>query len=423
MKLSIFGNRFTRDSGIVALMDDLGSAAIENPDMIMMGGGNPGRLPEAEAIFQRRLEHVMADPQLRHELFGLYQAPQGNRDFCEQVAALLKQQFGWPLGAKNIAVSNGSQSAFFILFNMFAGKMPDGSSRSIHLPLTPEYLGYADSGLSENFFSATRPEIEILDDHMFKYHVDFSRLNISEQTGALCASRPTNPTGNVLTDEEVAHLDSMARQLDIPLILDNAYGLPFPNILFTDATPHWNENTIVVMSLSKLGLPGVRTGIIVAREDIIRAYATANGIVSLACGNIGPAIATELFRTGEILKLAQDHIPPFYLARARKAVRRFREKLADLPFHIHKPEGAFFLWLWFEDLPISSQELYQRLKKRGALVVPGHHCFFGLEEDWPHRHECIRVSYVQNEESVRRGIEIIADEVRRVYSECDRPAA
>jgi len=258
---------------------------------------------------------------------------------------------------------------------------------------------------------------------MFKYHVDFSRLNISEQTGALCASRPTNPTGNVLTDEEVAHLDSMARQLDIPLILDNAYGLPFPNILFTDATPHWNENTIVVMSLSKLGLPGVRTGIIVAREDIIRAYATANGIVSLACGNIGPAIATELFRTGEILKLAQDHIPPFYLARARKAVRRFREKLADLPFHIHKPEGAFFLWLWFEDLPISSQELYQRLKKRGALVVPGHHCFFGLEEDWPHRHECIRVSYVQNEESVRRGIEIIADEVRRVYSECDRPAA
>jgi len=152
MKLSIFGNRFTRDSGIVALMDDLGSAAIENPDMIMMGGGNPGRLPEAEAIFQRRLEHVMADPQLRHELFGLYQAPQGNRDFCEQVAALLKQQFGWPLGAKNIAVSNGSQSAFFILFNMFAGKMPDGSSRSIHLPLTPGIPGLCRQWFERKFF-------------------------------------------------------------------------------------------------------------------------------------------------------------------------------------------------------------------------------------------------------------------------------
>jgi valine--pyruvate aminotransferase len=62
------------------------------------------------------------------------------------------------------------------------------------------------------------------------------------------------------------------------------------------------------------------------------------------------------------------------------------------------------------------QVLYQRLKERGVLVVPGHHCFFGLEEDWPHRHECIRVSYVQDEDAVRRGIELITDEVRKTYA-------
>ena len=55
MELSAFGEKFTRDSGIVSLMDDLGSALLENPDMIMMGGGNPGRLPEAEAVFRRNL--------------------------------------------------------------------------------------------------------------------------------------------------------------------------------------------------------------------------------------------------------------------------------------------------------------------------------------------------------------------------------
>ncbi|NNJ66363.1 MAG: valine--pyruvate transaminase, partial [Xanthomonadales bacterium] len=97
-------------------------------------------------------------------------------------------------------------------------------------------------------------------------------------------------------------------------------------------------------------------------------------------------------------------------------VVRFRKQLEGLPFHIHRPEGAFFLWLWFEGLPVSSEELYRRLKARGVLVVPGHHCFFGLEEDWPHRHECIRVSYVQDEETVRRGIAVIADEVRRVFA-------
>ena len=206
MKLSVFGEKFTRNSGIVELMDDLGSAQLENPDMIMMGGGNPGRLAEAEAIFQQRLEAVMADPEKRHRLFGLYQSPRGDTEFRSEIATFLKNQFGWKLSANNVAISNGSQSAFFILLNMFAGEMPDGSRQSIHLPLTPEYLGYADSGLSEESFSATRPEIELLEDHLFKYHVDFSRLELGEQAGALCVSRPTNPTGNVLTDEEVAHL-------------------------------------------------------------------------------------------------------------------------------------------------------------------------------------------------------------------------
>ena len=415
MKLSKFGSKFTRDSGIVELMDDLGNALLENPEMIMMGGGNPGRLPEAEAIFQCCLEQVMQDTDQRHRLFGLYQSPQGDAEFRERVAAFLKEQFGWDLSERNIAISNGSQSAFFILFNMFAGRMADGGSRTIHLPLSPEYLGYADNGLSGEFFSATRPEIELMEDRLFKYRVDFSSLNLDEGVGALCASRPTNPTGNVLTDGEIEHLDELARQMDIPLILDGAYGLPFPNIMFADAKPFWNENTILVLSLSKLGLPGVRTGIIVAREEVIHAYANANGIVSLACGNIGPAIATELFRTGDILRLANEHIPAFYRLRAQKAVHRFRKHLDGLPFHIHKPEGAFFLWLWFEGLPITSQELYLRLKQRGVLIVPGHHSFFGLDQEWPHRHECIRVSYVQDEDAVGKGIEIIADEARAVY--------
>jgi valine--pyruvate aminotransferase len=415
MKLSNFGEKFASDSGIVGLMDDLGNALLRNPDMIMMGGGNPGRLPEMEAVFQRRLESIMDDPAARHALFGRYQSPAGDRPFRECVADLLSDQFGWRLGADNVAISNGSQSAFFTLFNLFAGRMPDGGQRRIHLPLTPEYLGYADSGLGEGFFAATRPEIERLEGDLFKYHVDFSRLQLDEGSGALCVSRPTNPTGNVVTDGEIAQLDALAREREIPLIIDGAYGLPFPNILFTEARPHWNDNTILVLSLSKLGLPGVRTGIVVAREEIVHAFANANGILNLACGNIGPAIAMELFRSGEILELGRDIVRPFYKARAQAAVDAFREHLAGLPFRIHKPEGAFFLWLWFEGLPIGSQVLYERLKQRGVLVVPGHHCFFGLEDDWPHRHECIRVSYVQEPESVRVGIAIIAEEVGRAF--------
>ena len=417
MKLSKFGNKFCVPTGIVELMDDLGTALNENPNMIFMGGGNPGRIPEAEAIFKTRLESVMADPQQLHSLMGIYQSPQGDKIFRQQIASLLKKEFGWDLSERNIAISNGSQSAFFILYNMLAGAMPDGTHRSIHLPLAPEYIGYGDIGLTERFFTATRPDIELMDDSLFKYHVDFTQLRVTEQTAALCVSRPTNPTGNVLTDDEVEHLDQIAQAADIPLIIDGAYGLPFPSILFNDAKPHWNDNTILVLSLSKLGLPGVRTGIIVAREEIVQAYSNANTVVNLACGNLGPTLARELFNTGEILTLSNRLIKPFYQQRAQQAVDWFRAELKGLPYRIHSPEGAIFLWLWFAGLPISSQELYERLKKRGVLIVPGHNFFPGMNSEWRHQQECIRVSYAGDGNVVRQGIEIIAQEVAKAYGD------
>jgi len=298
---------------------------------------------------------------------------------------------------------------------MFAGSMPNGDYHSIHLPLSPEYIGYKDIGVNENFFTATRPSIELLDDNLFKYHVDFSTLALSDKTAAMCVSRPANPTGNVLTDDEINHLDELAKEKNIPLIIDGAYGLPFPNIIFTEATPHWNQNTILTLSLSKMGLPGLRTGIVIANEEVIEKYTNVNTIVNLSCGSLGPALAKELFKTGEIVSITQDYIKPFYQERANKAANWFRQYLGNLPYRIHKPEGAIFLWLWFKDLPITSHELYQRLKIRGVLVVPGDDFFVGIDDEWSHKRECLRVSYVQPELQVKQGIQIISEEVMKAY--------
>lgn len=417
LKLSRFGQKLCTDAGIVTLMDDLGEALRVNPEMIFMGGGNPARIPAMEQAFASALDATLANPRDAHELLGLYQPPQGDAQLLDAIADLLNHEYGWAIARDNIALSNGSQAAFFVLFNLFAGDYADGSNKKIQLPLTPEYLGYSDLGISEDFFTATRPSIELLDDGFFKYHVDFDELKITSETGALCVSRPTNPTGNVISDEELTKLDTLARAHQVPFIVDGAYGTPFPNILFVDAQPHWNSNTILVLSLSKLGLPGARTGIVIADPAIIQAFAKANTILSLATGNFGPAVARHLLRDGKILRLSREVVAPFYRTRMEMAVARFKSALGDLPCLIHKPEGAIFLWLWFKDLPISSELLYQRLKTRGVLVVSGHHFFPGLAEDWPHRHECIRVTYCQEPETVARGAAIIADEVRRVYRE------
>jgi valine--pyruvate aminotransferase len=231
----------------------------------------------------------------------------------------------------------------------------------------------------------------------------------------MCVSRPTNPSGNVLTDQECQRLDQLARHNNVPLLLDNAYGTPFPHIIFNDVNPFWNDNTIVCMSLSKLGLPGVRTGIVIANEDIIRMLSNMTAITSLAPGGVGPVVVNELLRQGQLNSLCDDVIRPFYQTRCELAVTWLQQAIADDRLHIHLPEGAIFLWLWFEGLSISSSDLYQELKREGLLVVPGRYFFPGQPPDNVHAEQCLRMNYVQSEADLRKGIDILARVLKRYW--------
>lgn len=411
MEFSQFGEKFRSECGILTLMDDLGKAA-QKPGTIMLGGGNPSRIPQIEKYFRRKMMDLLEDENSFETTIGTYSGPEGAATFVTELATFFRKQYGWQIGPEHVALTNGSQTAFFLLFNMLAGKFPDGTQRKILLPLAPEYIGYEDVGIDQSLFVSFKPEIEFLDGRFFKYHVDFNALQIDRSINAICVSRPTNPTGNVLTEDEILQLSALAKQHDIPLIIDNAYGLPFPGIIFSDVTPHWEPHIILSMSLSKLGLPGVRTGILVAHPDIISTIKGMNAVISLAPNSFGPQLALDTLRSGEILHISKNIIRPHYKAKVDQAIAWCHEAFAGLDYYIHTPEGAIFLWLWFQNLSISTQTLYEKLKDEGVVVVPGQHFFPGLEEAWPHKDACIRVSYAADADSVKKGIGIIANLVR-----------
>ncbi|MGI9228617.1 MAG: valine--pyruvate transaminase [Gammaproteobacteria bacterium] len=415
VELSEFAKRFHADAAIVQLMDDLGDALTNNPVQAMLGGGNPDCIPQVQATFQGCMQRLAADAPRFATVIGDYGPPQGDPAFISALAEMLSEQYGWDIGPDNIALTAGSQSAFFILFNILGGGFSGGRHKRILLPIVPEYIGYGDVGLSDDLFVARQPRIEKYPDQMFKYHPDFDQLKISDDIGAICVSRPTNPTGNVLTNEEVAGLDELAKQHDIPLIIDNAYGIPFPNIIFRDIKMIWNENIILSMSLSKLGLPGARTGIVIARPDLISVIKGINGVINLSLGNLGPALVLDLIRNDELSQVC-DTIRSWYLSKAQRTVALLHDKLAGLDYYIHQLEGALFIWLWFPELPISSRELYQRLKQRGMLILAGEPFFPGLQTDWPHSRQCIRLSYPRPDAEIEAGIDILADELRKLSS-------
>ena len=419
-EFSNFGRQLGCGSGIEELMDDLGHAlASGGADVKMLGGGQPARIPEMNEVWRRRLEEMMEESGGLDRALTSYDPPRGNPRFLKAIAELFREQFGWNIGPENVAVTSGGQTAFYFLFNLLAGRMPDGTDKKILLPLVPEYIGYASQGMSGEMFRAVTPLIEKTGPHEFKYRVDFDRLEVAPDVAAICASRPTNPTGNVLTDEEVARLSLLAKKHGIPLIIDNAYGAPFPGIIFTDATPFWDEHVILTFSLSKIGLPGTRTGIVIGPPDIIRALGSMSAIAGLSNPSTGQQIVLPLIESGEILSLSKDVVRPFYEEKCKLARAEARKAFGeDIDWFMHRSEGALFLWLWFPELPITSRELYERLKKREVLVIPGNCFFFGNDDaDWRHRNECIRVSYAMDEAVVRDGLRIIAEEVRACLAE------
>ena len=413
MKVSRFADRFSSSAGIVRLMDDLGSAMAGN-DMLMLGGGNPAHIPEVQQYFHERLQRLLDRPAELAKVIGNYDSPAGEEQFITALCQFFKEKHGWHITEDNIVLSCGSQSAFFMLFNMFAGEFSDGRMKKVLLPMAPEYIGYSDLGLSDDMFISIKPRIDQYAAHRFKYHVDFDELHLDDSIGAICVSRPSNPTGNVLTEDEMTRLMQLSEQRQIPLIIDGAYGLPFPNILFEEVKPVWNENTILCLSLSKLGLPGTRTGIVIASSEITEYLKSMNAIINLAQGSFGAALAYDLINSGDIEPVCKNIIKPFYQQRAVKTLELIDQNFTGFEYFVHKPEGAIFLWLWFPEMTISSEVLYQRLKQRGVLVLSGHHFFPGLEQDWLHTQQCIRITYSQAEQDVEQAIKIIAEEVSNV---------
>lgn len=428
-RFSDFGTKLCGHSGILQLMDDLGKPLPKDMPSYQLGGGNPAQIPAIAAMYRAQMEKILANGTEFDDVIGRYDAPQGRTAFIEAVASYLSHEYGWNIGPENVAITNGSQSACFYLFNLFSGTYTNGkkaTKKKLLFPLVPEYIGYADQGIESGTFVSIPSHFEPLADNTFKYHVHFDLLETylqkHDDVSAMCVSRPTNPTGNVLTDKEISRLSALAEQYDIPLIVDNAYGLPWPDIIFTEnATPTWNEHIVLSMSLSKIGLPSLRTGIIIAKKEIVTALGNLNAIAALASGSLGQAIAGPLIKSGELVRAAKTIVRPFYQEKSDATVGWIKKYCAGGDFAVHKNEGSIFLWLLMNDLAVPTKEFYHILKKRGVIVVPGEYFFFGAPDDGstppveahPHYDKCLRLNYARPPEEVEQGIKIIAEEYFR----------
>lgn len=423
-------------------MNDIGEAVALRPDLLALGGGNPAAIPEMQALWRKSAADFLADAAAFDKALVCYDAPQGDPAFVDAFARLFAERFGLPTTAKNVAVVGGAQLGVFCLLNLLAGRTRDGRRRKTLIPASPEYVGYADMGVEPDFFVACPAKITFPnpnDPQIFKYVVDFEvveRAVAENEIGAILVSRPTNPSGNVLRRDELVRLDALAERIGAWLIVDSAYGGPFPGIVENETeldSVFWGRRTILTFSLSKIGLPGLRTGFVVAPEEIVERLAAITAIVGLTNGALGQRIARPFFENGEILRASREIVRPYYRRRRAAAIEALFDELrrVGVDGRLHASEGAFFLWLWTPELKSGSKTLYRNLKERGVLAIPGDEFFYGLDDGGKaerdpiyeaHRSQSLRISFSGAENVVERGVRIIAETLAETIAADSRKA-
>ncbi|TGL44855.1 valine--pyruvate transaminase [Leptospira perdikensis] len=405
---SLWATRLRQNQGIRSLMEDLGQVT-GHPDEILLGGGNPAHIPEAEEIFAECFLTLAKDP-LLNALLGDYQAPIGNDRFRSLAAEYLSSHLDASLTKDNIAFLNGSQNAYSYLLNIHSGKMTDGSFKKILLPIVPEYIGYADQSIEADAFIATKPEVIPTGNHRFRYGLNKNDFDLSE-VGCVALSRPTNPTGNVLSLTDLDWIESKTKKRSLPLLIDLAYGNPFPNLIGEEEPVTYRDGRTLSFSFSKIGLPGVRLGIIVSNPETIQTLSSYAAVGNLAVGNLGVYMMEILFRKDILPLLSKNVLRPFYDKKRELAISIFESTFQKLgvEYEIHDPMGGFFLWIRFPNLSISNHKLYHLCKDKRLFIVSGHYFFPGLNSDFSHTQDCIRLTYCRKEEELARGAHILAE--------------
>jgi valine--pyruvate aminotransferase len=399
-------------SGLRLIMEDIATSmgTATERTWLNLGIGNPASIPEVGDTWRRVIAEALADD------FGAvsckYGPSRGLPELVDAIVGYFNRHYGWRISPANVVVGPGSQMLCFIAAALFTGPGKTRDTRLV-LPMTPDYTGYQGLSLTPGGITGVDPVLLRRDERSFRYLFDFPALQRLTDVGLMLLSSPSNPTGRCARPDELRDLVSAAEAHDVPLVIDNAYGAPFPRIGEATTSPLWHDRVVNVFSLSKTGLPGERLGFAIADERHIDPIVSfmANSVLH-APQLVQSALARAL--NSDILdSIVASVIGPFYAQRRKFVEAALLESLPrDVSWRLHAEEGGMFFWVWVDEEWFDDLELYAALKNRGVFIVPGRYFFTGNEHSpnlGSHARQCFRISVTPDTDTLTAGIEVIAE--------------
>jgi aspartate/methionine/tyrosine aminotransferase len=237
--------------------------------------------------------------------------------------------------------------------------------------------------------------VPLKEENEFRMSPDDIEAAITDKTRLIIINSPQNPTGSVLTTDEVKRIYEIAKKHDIYVYSDEIYArMNYEPIGFASPSiyDHCKEHVILSNGFSKaFAMTGWRLGTLIGPAKVIERMAALLQTTS-SC------VSTFVQRAGiEAIRGSQEAVTNMmaeYQAR--------RDLLVDGLNRVKgvtclKPGGAFYVFPNITGTGLSSDQVVEKLMSAGVVTLPGH-CFGQHGEGY------IRLCYATSRENIQQGL-------------------
>ena len=322
-----------------------------------------------------------------------YTPASGIMEAREAVAGFVSRTLKTDVDPTDVVIVPGSKNV--LLFTLFACVEPGDE---VILP-DPGYPAYASQ---VSFIGAVPKLVTLREETGFRMDLDQLASLVTPKTRMLIINTPQNPTGGILTEEDVKFVCELAHKHDLLVVSDEiysqlVYGFHHVSPL---SQPGMRERTVLMDGLSKsYAMTGWRLGYAVA-PTALAAKLDQLMINSSSCA----AGFTQMAAIEALSAPESEHA----VHRMVKVFERRRDLVVDglnaIPgVRCAKPQGSFYAFPNIQGTGLDERELADRLlTEAGVAVLPGS-AFGAAGKGY------IRLAYTQSEDELRLGLKLIAD--------------
>ena len=353
----------------------------EMPDAISLGVGEP----DFDTPYSVREEGIYALEKGR----TFYTSNAGLKELREEISRYLMRKYSLDYDADNeIMVTVGGSEAIDVALRC----MVDPGDEVL-IP-TPCYVSYLPCAVMAD---AVPKVIELKAENQFKLTRQELIDSITDKTKILILAFPNNPTGAIMTKEELEELVPVIIEHDLFVISDEIYSeLTYDNKHCSIASlPGMKERTVTINGFSKaFAMTGWRLGYACAPKEIMKQMIKLHQFAIMCAPTNSQFAAVEALRNCDD---DVDRMVEAYNQRRRFLLNSFKEMGIDC----FEPFGAFYVFPSIAKFGMTSEEFASRLLREQKLaVVPG--TAFG---------ECgegfVRISYAYSIENLKQGMDRI----------------